>query len=217
MRIGSMVASIGFGEAVAEGSDPEWALAFRRMPGMGKFKQEYVEGRTLCKGTICKVVWVQARVDASGWGIHRACKQYEREDEQIVNRWAQEVAIHQTVAGDRHIVQFYGAYVSQMSLISNARCYVVMELCKETIYDFVAFRCQVEYDDVEKWTKDMCMGLRRIHTFSILHRDMKPANCLLQANPAGQLSVKITDFGNSAFLIGLGGKQLPIPNPCAPS
>ena len=194
MRIGSMVASIGLGEAVAEGSDPEWALALRSMPGMEKFKQDYVKGRTLGKGTSCRVVWVQPRVGASGSGIPRACKQYESTDEQAVNRWAQEVAIHQTVAGDRHIVQFYGAYLSKLSLLSSARCYAVMELCKETIYDFVAFRCQIEYDDVEKWTNDMCMGLRHIHTFSIFHRDMKPGNCLLQGNPAGRLSVKIIEF-----------------------
>ena len=127
------MASISLGEAVAEGSDPEWALALRSMPGMEKFKQDYVKGRTLGKGTSCRVVWVQPRVGASGSGIPRACKQYESTDEQAVNRWAQEVAIHQTVAGDRHIVQFYGAYFSKLSLLSSARCYTVMELCKETI------------------------------------------------------------------------------------
>ena len=62
-------------------------------------------------------------------------------------------------------------------------------------------------EDVEKWTKDMCMGLWHMHTLMILHRDLKPSNCFLQCNPAGQMSLKIGDFGNSTFLIGRGGKQ----------
>ena len=209
---GGVETSVGVGKAMAEGSDPAWALALRALPGVEQFKQDYVKGQTLSKDTGCKVCWVQPRKDASGAGIPRACKMYERNDEQAVARWAQEVTILQTLAGDQHVVQFYAAYFSEVSLVTPARCHIVMELCKESLYDYVAFRCQVEYEDVQKWAKDMCMGLRHMHGQSILHRDMKPGNCLLQPNPAGRVRLKITDFGNSAFLIGCGGKQ---PLPCS--
>ena len=215
-----MSASIGLGEVVAEGRDPARAVALRGMPGIEQFKHVYLKGQTLSKATGCKVSWVQPRVGASmgasGSGTPRACKIYERPDEQAVDRWAMEVAIHQTLAGDRHVVQFFAVYFSEMSLVSPARCYIIMELCKESLYDHVAFRCQVELEDVEKWAKYMCMGLRHMHSFSILHRDMKPANCLLQANPGGRISLKITDFGNSIFLIGLGGKEFPSSKPLRP-
>ena len=213
---GANISSIDLGEDMSEGSDPAWVLALQQYPAVDQFKVHYTKGRTLSKTDRCKVVWVQARVDGSGSGIPRACKQYERTDDAGVNMWASEVAVHKTVAGDQNVVQFYGAYFNDMSVKSHARCYIVMELCRESLEDFVNFRCQVEYEDVEKWTKDLCMGLRHIHSMSILHRDLKPANCMLQINPAGRLSLKICDFGNSCFLIGIGGKQLPKSRPLRP-
>ena len=80
-----------------------------------------MRGHTLCKTLGSKVLWAQARVGASGSGIPRACKHYERADDQCVDKWALEVKIHQTVTGDRNVVQFYSAYFSEVSLTSSAR------------------------------------------------------------------------------------------------
>ena len=91
-----------------------------------------------------------------------------------------------------------------------------MELCRQSLHDFISFYCQVEFEDVQAWVKDMCMGLRHMHNHSVLHRDMKLANCLLQHVSGARTSVKICDFGNSVFLIGPGRKDFPSSLPLAP-
>ena len=147
------------------------------------------------------------RVGTSVSGAPEACKFYERNDELAVNRWALEVAIHKTLSGDPHIVKYYGAYFCELSLLGPARCNIVMELCRQSLHDFISFYCQVEFEDVQAWVKD---------NHSVLHRDMKAANCLLQHVSGARTSVKICDFGNSVFLIGPGRKDFPSSLPLAP-
>ena len=53
------------------------------------------------------------------------------------------------------------------------------------------------------------MGLRHIRQFSVLHRDMKPGNCLLQHVLGQRMVLKICDFGNSVFLMHVGSKRFP--------
>ena len=147
------------------------------------------------------------RVGTSVSGAPEACKFYERNDELVVNRWALEVAIHKTLSGDPHIVKYYGAYFCELSLLGPARCNIVMELCTKSLNDFISFYCQVEFEDVQAWVKD---------NHSVLHRDMKAANCLLQRVSGARTSVEICDFGNSVFLIGPGRKDFPSSLPLAP-
>ena len=80
----------------------------------------------------------------------------------------------------------------------------------------MSFWRQVELQGVQLFAKDMCMGLRHIHQFSVLHRDMKPGNCLLQHVPGQRVLLKICDFGNSVFLTHVGEQRFPGSKKLAP-
>ena len=102
------------------------------------------------------------------------------------------------------------------SPMAGARCNLVMELCRESLWDYMSCWRQVELQDVQLFAKDMCMGLRHIHQFSVLHLDMKPGNCLLQHVPGQRVVLKICDFGNSVFLTHVGEQRFPASKKLAP-
>ena len=195
------------GDDFVEGVSPAWLEQLKKCPSMEQYKGSYTKDQTLRKNQSGKVLLVNS-TSASG-AVPLACKCYERKDERMLERWALELAIHQTVSGHPHIVTFYSAYYSEMSLVGAARCNFIMELCRESLYDFILYWHQIDFRDVELFGMDMCMGLRHIHNLSILHRDIKPANCLLKHTAGQRVVLKICDFGNSVFLTRIEKGRFP--------
>ena len=163
-------------DVFAEGVNPIWLENLKRSHGIEEFKRTYCKEQTICKQGASKVHQVVLRDSTSASGAPSACKLYERRDKRDLEVWALEIAIHSALSGHPNIVLFHGAYFSESLLHGGARCNLVMELCKESLWAFMSFYRQVELQDVELFAKDMCMGLRHIHQFSVLHRDMKPGN-----------------------------------------
>ena len=153
-------------DAFAEGVNPIWLENLKRSPGIEEFKRTYAKEQTICKQHASKVHQVVLRDSTSASGAPSACKSYERKDKRNLERWAFEIAVHSTLSGHPNIVEFREAYfseASELSLIAGARCNLVMELCRESLWDCMSFWRQVELPDVQLFAKDMCMGLRHIH------------------------------------------------------
>ena len=203
-------------DVFAEGVNPIWLENLKRCPGIEEFKSTYVREQTIRKQAACKVHQVVLRKSTSLSGASLACKSFERQDDRGLERWALEMAIHTTLSGHPHIVEFHGAYFSELSLIKPAGCNLLMELCRESLWDFMSFWHQVDLKDVQLFAKDMCMGLQHIHQCSVLHRDMKPGNCLLQHVPGQRVVLKICDFGNSVFLTRVDEQRFPASKKLAP-
>ena len=201
------------GDNFVEGISPTWLEHLKRCPGMEQYKSRYRKDQTLRKNSSSKVLVVKCTSDS---GAPLACKCYERKDERALERWALEVIIHKSVSGHPNIVQFHEVYYSELSFATSARCNLIMELCRESLWDFMSFWQQVQLTDIEFFGKEMCMGLRHIHSFSILHRDIKPANCLLRHVGGQRMVLKICDFGNSVFLTRVGEKRFPSYQKLAP-
>ena len=190
------------GPVLVEGIDPVWLENLKRGPKIEEFKQKYVKEQTLQKQIASTVNLVRLQDGTSAPCAPLVCKCYTAwKAQRCFERWASEIAIHKSVSGHPNIVKFHGAFCVEFSSLScKARCNLVMEWTRESSWDFIAYWHQLKLRDVKHFGTDMCMGLRHIHQFSILHRDMKPANCLLHHLPSKHKVLKICDFGNPVFL-----------------
>jgi [calcium/calmodulin-dependent protein kinase] kinase len=74
--------------------------------------------------------------------------------------------------------------------------YMVMEMCKKGVVMKVGLeeRCD-PYDDelCRCWFRDLILGIEYLHAQGIVHRDIKPDNCLVTSDDV----LKVVDFGVS--------------------
>ena len=131
---------------------------------------------------------------------------YEAEDSQFGRRVALKViaAAHIT---SREAVERFRQEGRLASTIAHPRCvfvlaadeergrpYIVMELMPgETLQTLIDQRGPLPVDEAIAKVLDVIDGLREAHLQGVIHRDVKPSNCFLEADGR----VKIGDFGLS--------------------
>ncbi|CAK73751.1 unnamed protein product (macronuclear) [Paramecium tetraurelia] len=80
----------------------------------------------------------------------------------------------------------------------DRKYYIVMEYCKESLYDRIIYRGTIQPDEVRFIMKEIGNGIKEIHDLGYAHRDLKPENILIfQINDNGKTQdlYKICDFG----------------------
>jgi uncharacterized RDD family membrane protein YckC len=88
---------------------------------------------------------------------------------------------------------------------ADGQSYIVMELMPgDTLKDLVEQNGPLSLNDGIAKTLDVIDGLMEAHRLEVIHRDVKPSNCFLEANGR----VKVGDFGLAKSLVGPGKAHL---------
>ncbi len=80
---------------------------------------------------------------------------------------------------------------------TNDVFYIVMEYVDgSSLEQYLRTHKRVEIKQALSWFADICEALDYAHRMKVIHRDIRPANVLIDKS----LRVKVTDFGTSRFL-----------------
>src|SRR5262249_53987001 len=83
--------------------------------------------------------------------------------------------------------------------------YMVMELLDgEDLEQLLGRVYRLPIDTVLRIGAQACLALERAHQARVIHRDIKPANIFLARRPAGDVVVKLLDFGLAKIKPGPG-------------
>lgn len=140
-------------------------------------------GRLLGSGGMGRVY---EGVDASGdsVAVKLLSPDWSRSPESI-DRFRQEGAIASSINHPRCVFV-------RMAETDNGCPYIVMELMSgATLKDLVKQRGPLPYQESLRLIADVAEGLEEAHSHGMIHRDVKPANCYLEASGR----VKVGDFG----------------------
>lgn len=94
-----------------------------------------------------------------------------------------------------HIIKLYD-FIIPNDLSSFKEVYIVMEICDSDMKKLIKTDVTLEQAHIATLLNNLLVGLKYLHSASVIHRDLKPANVLCNRD----CSVKICDFGLSRAL-----------------
>ena len=181
---------------IGEAYSSRWRHDLLDSPGLDEFNRLYVKGQRLAEGFFGRVYWA-SRTD--GRPPKPVAVKMQPSSKDRTQAWAIEFHIQKLASGHPHVVSLVEAYMESRDM--KWTTLLVMELRSGSLCDFVHFHGAVADPDIKRWVRHTCIGLGHIHKLSIVHRDTKPANCLLAHQPEAPPSLNICDFGSAAVVV----------------
>ena len=156
----------------------------------GRHTKRYKVGRHLGSGGFANVYSVES-VDS-----HRvyACKvinkiRLRRKEHQ--RKLVSEIKLHRTLC-HHHVCKFFNQFDDDHNV------YILLEICEnQSLMELSNTRKVLTDDEVRYFLKQIICGLKYLHNKSIIHRDLKLGNILLDKD----LIVKLCDFGLATKVI----------------
>jgi eukaryotic-like serine/threonine-protein kinase len=125
----------------------------------------------------------------------------EKTDDEIVERFRREAYAaarlsHRAIIRIFDLVELGASY--ELTTDRPAALAIVMELLRgETLGDFLMKRGALPVEEAIDLALPVVSGLAHAHRAGVVHRDLKPDNIFLAAEPDGHIIPKILDFGVS--------------------
>ena len=105
----------------------------------------------------------------------------------------QEVQILSSIPKHPYIISFYGVCKNYPDI------FIVTEFAQEgSLFNYLHKEKQVPYSSLSlTWAQQVAHGMEYLHSYDIIHRDLKSANILLSGN---FMTAKVCDFGTARYL-----------------
>lgn len=101
-----------------------------------------------------------------------------------------------TLDDNSYIIKYYSAWIEKSIL------YLVMELCDCSLPEYLDRTGQINEANLIKIFRDVCKGLKKLHSHKIVHLDIKPENILFSFGHR----FKIADLGLARITTNLCGE-----------
>jgi serine/threonine protein kinase len=121
------------------------------------------------------------------------------EDPQIIQRFVSEACAIAELSHD-NIVNIYDFGTSD-----DGAPFIAMELLRgQTLVDVLDREGRLDWPRTRSFVNQAASALGAAHQRGIVHRDMKPSNCMIITMPDGQERLKLLDFGIAKRIHGAG-------------
>ncbi|XP_060680032.1 interferon-induced, double-stranded RNA-activated protein kinase-like, partial [Hemiscyllium ocellatum] len=171
----------------SETCEPEDTVEYNKFKRRSFYRRAFEEVQRLGKGSFGSVYEVKHKVDNHRYAIN--CVKITRDDD--AKRIVKEA---QTLAKFFHhnIIRYFSSWIDKSSLWQTKYLCIQMELCKETLKNWLQ---NVGRDELDKnryqIVHQISAGLVYIHNQNYIHQDLKPANIFFALDN----KIKIGDFG----------------------
>jgi serine/threonine protein kinase len=111
-----------------------------------------------------------------------------------MSKAVEEVELLQTITSHPNVLAFVSVFFDPGQ---QAKTVIVTEQCLMDLGSYIHHQRHVEDFYVRKWMQHLCLAVAHIHFLRVLHRDIKPQNCMLHMGDrqGGPLQLKLADFG----------------------
>jgi serine/threonine protein kinase len=152
----------------------------------------YLLRRPIAKGAMGVVYEARHQVTGRRVALKRVAHEHLGDDEFRL-RFRREAQIL-GVAAHRSVVAILDA------VVEGDDPYIVMELLEgRTLEGLLIGKPRLAVDDASQIALELCEALAAVHDAGVVHRDVKPANIVLQMDSRDRRSIKLIDFGIAAF------------------
>ncbi|XP_043543436.1 hormonally up-regulated neu tumor-associated kinase homolog [Chiloscyllium plagiosum] len=187
----------GEGQPAQLGKDSQVPECFMSLPQdlMRSFSHtkrvgNYLVGKMINKGSFAKVMEGLHIPTGEKVAIKVIDKKKAKQDTYVHKNMKREPRIHQMIKHP-NIVQLFETLETENSY------YMAMELCQGgDLMDRICEKKKLEEREVRKYTRQILSAVEHLHRHTIVHRDLKIENFLLDENN----NIKIVDFGLSNTL-----------------
>ena len=161
-----------------------------------RFRTDFTDVAHIGKGSFSDVFRVKSRVDGQLYAIKRLKKQVSSEADRV--RSEREARMHALVTHSVdqdpslavHIIRYHNAW------FEDGRMFLQTELCPSSLPDLIGETGgPLPEALVTTIVRDVCRGLKFLHSLNLVHLDIKPANLLISTSGI----FKIGDLGLVSF------------------
>jgi len=117
--------------------------------------------------------------------------------EQLTKRNIRELRIMRKVSGHPNIIDFHDAKIPDGKTVNNfMSIHMVMGFMKSDLESHLR-NLEIEYslEQVRSLMQQLVDGVKFLHEWHLVHRDLKPQNILVEFLPENEIDCKICDFG----------------------
>jgi hypothetical protein len=149
--------------------------------------RQYSMGRKLGKGGFAICHQAQVGTESIALKVVRTVSMAQK----VQDKFLTELQIHSKVRHN-HIVGFHRAFTVEDNT------YIALELCTQgSLKEMITTRGRISMPEIRRFGLQLCGALHFLHSRSVVHRDIKSANILLDE----QMNIKLGDFGLAAVLV----------------